>query len=238
MPRRGGRSGAVGVAAALSRKPDLVICDIGMPGLNGFGVLARLRAEPATAGTPFVFLTASADVRDESTGYKLGANEYVIKPFDTAVLTSLVRQKLWPERWRGDRPRNTPPSFPPYLGQEDPDHRGRGGHPRQPAPLSRPGGLRGGGRGQRRPRPEACPRRTPGPDPVRRHDAGDEWLRGARGVAAVAPLAQVPFIFLTASADRDSIAKGISLGAADYVTKPFDLLQLAELIRRRLGEAD
>jgi DNA-binding response OmpR family regulator len=87
-------NGAEGVAAALSRKPDLVICDIGMPGLNGFGVLARLRAEPATAGIPFVFLTASTDVQDESTGYKLGANEYVVKPFDTTVLVSLVRQKL------------------------------------------------------------------------------------------------------------------------------------------------
>ena len=49
-------------------------------------------------------------------------------------------------------------------------------------------------------------------------------------------LAQVPFIFLTASADRDSIARGIALGAADYVTKPFDLTQLAALVRRRLGE--
>jgi len=87
-------NGAEGVAAALSRKPDLVICDIGMPGLNGFGVLARLRAEPATAGIPFVFLTASAEAQDESTGYKLGADEYVVKPFDTTILTALIRQKL------------------------------------------------------------------------------------------------------------------------------------------------
>ena len=87
-------NGAEGVAAALSRKPDLVICDIGLPGLNGFGVLARLRAEPATAGLPFIFLTASADVKDEDTGFKLGADEYVVKPFDTTVLTALIRQKL------------------------------------------------------------------------------------------------------------------------------------------------
>lgn len=87
-------NGAEGVAAALSRKPDLVICDIGMPGLNGFGVLARLRAEPATAGIPFVFLTASAEAHDESTGYKLGADDYVVKPFDTTILTALIRQKL------------------------------------------------------------------------------------------------------------------------------------------------
>jgi CheY-like chemotaxis protein len=87
-------NGAEGLAAAMSRKPDLVICDIGMPGLDGFGVLARLRAEPATAGMPFIFLTASTDVQDENTGYKLGANEYVVKPFDTTLLLSLVRQKL------------------------------------------------------------------------------------------------------------------------------------------------
>ena len=87
-------NGAEGVAAALSRRPDLVICDIGMPGLDGFGVLARLRAEPATAGIPFIFLTGSTDVKDESTGYKLGADEYVVKPFDTSTLTALIRQKL------------------------------------------------------------------------------------------------------------------------------------------------
>lgn len=87
-------NGAEGVAAALSRKPDLVICDIGMPSLNGFGVLARLRAEPATASIPFVFLTASAEAQDESTGYKLGADDYVVKPFDTTTLTALIRRKL------------------------------------------------------------------------------------------------------------------------------------------------
>ena len=65
--------------------------------------------------------------------------------------------------------------------------------------------------------------------------SGFEVLAALRGSP---PLAQVPFIFLTASADKDSIAKGTSLGAADYVTKPFDLLQLAALVRRRLGEAD
>lgn len=87
-------NGKEGVAAALGRTPDLVICDIGMPGLDGFGVLARLRAEPATAGVPFIFLTASAEVQDESTGFKLGASEYVVKPFDIAALTALIRQKL------------------------------------------------------------------------------------------------------------------------------------------------
>ena len=49
-------------------------------------------------------------------------------------------------------------------------------------------------------------------------------------------LARIPFVFLTASAEKDDISKGLDLGAADYVTKPFNLTELAALVRRRLKE--
>jgi CheY-like chemotaxis protein len=65
-----------------------------MPGIDGFGVLARLRAEPATAGVPFIFLTANVDVEDARLGFLLGANEYVTKPFSLAVLGTIIEQKL------------------------------------------------------------------------------------------------------------------------------------------------
>ena len=88
------KDGLEGVASALRAPPDLILCDLNMPGLDGFGVLARLRAEPATAAVPFVFLTASAQIEDAVTGYKLGASEYVTKPFNFAVLASIIEQRL------------------------------------------------------------------------------------------------------------------------------------------------
>lgn len=86
--------GERGIQAALRSPPDLILCDVMMPGTDGFGVLARLRAEPATAGVPFIFLTASADMEDARTGFLLGANEYVTKPFSLAVLGAIIEQKL------------------------------------------------------------------------------------------------------------------------------------------------
>lgn len=86
--------GLEGVKTALRAPPDLVLCDLNMPGLDGFGVLARLRAEPATAGVPFIFLTASAAPEDAQTGYKLGADEYVTKPFSLPVLAEIILQRL------------------------------------------------------------------------------------------------------------------------------------------------
>lgn len=86
--------GECGIQAALRSPPDLILCDLMMPGTDGFGVLARLRAEPATAAVPFVFLTASADMEDSRIGFLLGANEYITKPFSLAVLGAIVEQKL------------------------------------------------------------------------------------------------------------------------------------------------
>jgi two-component system, OmpR family, alkaline phosphatase synthesis response regulator PhoP len=87
-------NGASGIASALRSPPDLVLCDLMMPGIDGFGVLARLRAEPTTADVPFVILTASAVASDSTVGFKLGASEYITKPFSLAVLGEVVTQRL------------------------------------------------------------------------------------------------------------------------------------------------
>lgn len=83
-------SGTQGIEMALRSPPDLVLCDLLMPGVDGFGVLARLRAEPATAGVPFVFLTASTDKEDSRVGFGLGANEYLNKPIDGDALVAVI----------------------------------------------------------------------------------------------------------------------------------------------------
>ena len=87
-------SGAQGIELALRSPPNLVLCDLFMPGVDGFGVLARLRAEPSTAALPFVFITSSTDPGDSHLGFKLGANDYVTKPIDGEKLIEVVRERL------------------------------------------------------------------------------------------------------------------------------------------------
>ena len=76
-------NGQSGLAAILQTTPDLVLCDIDMPGMTGFEVLESLTsAAPQTEPTPFVFLTAMADRDNELKGRRLGADDYVTKPID------------------------------------------------------------------------------------------------------------------------------------------------------------
>jgi len=89
--------GDEGLSRAREARPDLVICDILMPRMDGFSVLAALRSRPETAAIPFLFLTASADKEDLARGLKSGANEYVTKPFRIADLLAAVRRLLPPE---------------------------------------------------------------------------------------------------------------------------------------------
>ena len=86
--------GSSGIEQALRSPPDLVLCDLLMPGVDGFGVLARLRAEPATAHVPFIFITASTEVEDARLGYMLGADEYIRKPISGDELSALVARRL------------------------------------------------------------------------------------------------------------------------------------------------
>ncbi len=87
-------SGLAGIAAAASMAPDLVVCDIMMPGTDGFGVLEALRKHRATSLTPFIFLTAKAGGQDVRIGMGLGADDYVTKPFDPEALIASARQRL------------------------------------------------------------------------------------------------------------------------------------------------
>src|SRR5262245_37399878 len=86
--------GRAGVRLAMSELPDLVVCDIGMPELDGYGVLTALRANPATAYVPFVFLSAKADRDAVRTGMSLGADDYVTKPFTRTDLLDSIRARL------------------------------------------------------------------------------------------------------------------------------------------------
>jgi CheY-like chemotaxis protein len=84
--------GVNGIVIAREQRPDLILCDILMPRMDGYAVLAALNADQATAGIPFVFLTASADKDDRSKGLASGARDYVTKPFKLAELLAVVRR--------------------------------------------------------------------------------------------------------------------------------------------------
>lgn len=86
--------GSDGIRQALSNPPDLVVCDVMMPGKDGFEVLADLRGREATNHLPFLFLTARADRGSLRKGMELGAEDYLTKPFSRTELLAAVRTRL------------------------------------------------------------------------------------------------------------------------------------------------
>lgn len=87
-------NGQLGVAQALAIRPDLVLCDIMMPVLDGYGVLQIFNQNPKLAGVPFIFLTAKTERADLRRGMTLGADDYLTKPFDKAELLSAITGRL------------------------------------------------------------------------------------------------------------------------------------------------
>jgi len=82
--------GADGLARLQGERPDVVISDVMMPGLDGLGVLAAIRKDPETAHVPVILLSAKAQAADIERGLDLGADEYVTKPFDPMDLIDRV----------------------------------------------------------------------------------------------------------------------------------------------------
>jgi DNA-binding response OmpR family regulator len=82
------------VEAILADPPDLVVCDVMMPGIDGFQVLSRIRSDEATHHVPFLFLTARADRTSLRRGMELGAEDYLTKPFSRSELLTAVRTRL------------------------------------------------------------------------------------------------------------------------------------------------
>src|SRR3954454_11395138 len=87
-------NGKRGVEIALREKPAVIICDIMMPELDGYGVLHLLRKNAATESTPFIFLTAKSERSDFRKGMEMGADDYITKPFDDSELLSAVEARL------------------------------------------------------------------------------------------------------------------------------------------------
>jgi DNA-binding NarL/FixJ family response regulator len=90
----GAENGRVGVQLARKEKPDLILCDVMMPELDGYGVIAALRAGAETVSIPFIFLTAKGEKPDIRAGMNLGADDYLTKPVAKADLLNPIRSRL------------------------------------------------------------------------------------------------------------------------------------------------
>jgi DNA-binding NarL/FixJ family response regulator len=107
-------NGRVGLDLVRANKPDLILCDVMMPELDGYGVIAALRANPDTAAIPFIFLTAKGEKPDIRAGMNLGADDYLTKPVAKADLLAAIRSRL-------DRAvQQTTPEFKPNFDSAKP----------------------------------------------------------------------------------------------------------------------
>lgn len=90
----GAENGVQGIKLAKQHLPDLILCDVMMPDLDGHGVLKEIREHPSTASIPFIFLTARANPGDLRTGMNLGADDYLTKPFRVPDLLHAIETRL------------------------------------------------------------------------------------------------------------------------------------------------
>ena len=96
----GAENGSIGLQLALQECPDLILCDIRMPEMDGYEVLSRLQQDPVTAMIPVICLTAQNDRADLRRGMELGANDYLTKPFTTEELLSAIATQLAKQEMR------------------------------------------------------------------------------------------------------------------------------------------
>lgn len=87
-------NGRAGVETARRELPDVILCDVSMPELDGYGVLEALRNDSATVSIPFIFLTAKGDKKDLRTGMNLGADDYLTKPASAEDVLSAIESRL------------------------------------------------------------------------------------------------------------------------------------------------
>jgi len=108
-------NGKVGVELAQKENPHLIICDIMMPELDGYGVLHILSKKKETAHIPFIFLTAKAEKNDVRKGMSLGADDYLTKPFDETELLNAIEVRLRKHAFRSSNYPSTSEGFDHFI---------------------------------------------------------------------------------------------------------------------------
>lgn len=112
-------NGMTGTEMAIKHLPDLILCDIMMPELDGYGVLYMLNKHTQTADIPFIFLTAKAEHADLRKGMELGADDYLIKPFDGMELLNAVDIRLRKKLAKEQNQQNIKEEFKLMVAKND-----------------------------------------------------------------------------------------------------------------------
>ncbi len=87
-------NGIKGFQLAQELQPDVIVCDLNMPEMDGYEVLTRIRRDEITANIPFIFLSSEASSTKRTLGFELGANRYLTKPFAASQLLKAVESQL------------------------------------------------------------------------------------------------------------------------------------------------
>ncbi|MBK1718727.1 EAL domain-containing protein [Thiocystis violacea] len=216
-------------------QPDLILLDIKMPGMDGYSVLAHLKADPGTSDIPVIFVTALAESADEARGLKLGVADYITKPVNPDLLRLRVRTQLELRHYR-----RYPMRFDP-TARSDPDHR-----PTLLMVDDVPDNIHelleslkddyrllvacNG--------PKAIKLvEGPAPPDLVLLDILMPEMDGyetCRRIKALPTGNRIPVIFLTVADATLEKVKGFEVGAADYITKPFDIDEVRARVRTHL----
>ena len=89
-------NGEEGLDMALQHIPDLILCDILMPVMDGYELLKSIRKQPSLNNSRFIFFTASCEKKEVELGMRLGADDYIMKPFSGYELLEKIKNLLWP----------------------------------------------------------------------------------------------------------------------------------------------
>jgi len=233
--------GEEGFEKAMSEDPDLIVCDIQLPKLDGYGVLRKLREDPALRSIPVIAVTALAMVGDRDRVLSAGFDGYLTKPIDPEIFVGQLDPWL-----RGP---STAPKIPEWQTSAGTSFRGHiatvlvSDNVPNNLELARsilePNGYRViTASGTKEAIEKACLWR---PDlilsDVRMGDSSGYDFIGA--VKADANLSEVPFIFITSSeVEEPSRLKGLALGAARFLVRPMEPARLLAEIAACLAERD
>jgi PAS domain S-box-containing protein len=214
-------------------QPDLILLDIKMPGMDGYSVLAHLKADPETADIPVIFVTALADAADEARGLAMGVADYIIKPVNPDLLHLRVRIQLELQRHRRNPRRfdaSPVPELPASLLVVDdvPENihellDALKDEYRIMVANSGPKAL------------ELVQGATP-PDLVLLDVVMPDMdgYEVCKRIKATAAGNGIPVIFVTVVDAAEQKVKGFDLGAADFITKPFDIDEVRARVRTHL----
>ncbi len=215
-------------------RPQLILLDVRMPGLDGYEVIARLKADQATADIPVILVTALAEAADEARGLAMGVADYITKPVNPDLLRVRVRNQLMlgacrcaPCAPRAEAGMGAPPAV--LVVDDVPEN----AHELVEA-LKNEYRIMVAGTGEKALEAMQGPR---APDLILLDVVmpGMDGYETCRRIKALPSGGGVPVLFVTVADATQSKLKGFQAGGSDYITKPFDIEEVRARVRTHLA---